>query len=173
MQFGDDVALVRGGDGPRRRTTLDALAARRRDDDPLLVQLRGGTRRDPGAAQELLGQADPAAVADDDLLVVPGLPRGLRADAAVADVDDAVGDRRRLGVVRDDHRRRTRVAREVADRVVDALRVHGVELARRLVGDEEPRPVRQRRAERDALLLSPRQLVGTRVALVREVDALQ
>ena len=161
MELGDNDILARGGDGARRRPFLHALAAGCGDDDPLLVELRRRARRDPRAPQELLRQPDPAAVADDDLLVVPGLPRRLGADAAVAHVDDAVGDRRRLGVVRHDHRRRAGVACKVADHVVDALRVFRIELARRLVGDEEPRPVYERGAQRDALLLSAGELVRT------------
>ncbi len=51
---------------------------------------------------------------------------------------------------------------------VDLRRVRRVELARRLVGDEEPRPVRERGADRDALLLAAGELRRERLALVEQ-----
>jgi hypothetical protein len=45
-----------------------------------------------------------------------------------------------------------------------------VEVARRLVADEERRVVDERARDRDALLLAARELVGERVRLVRETD---
>ena len=56
---------------------------------------------------------------------------------------------------------------------VDLRRVRRVELAGRLVGDEEPRPVRERGAERDALLLAAGELARERVAPVEQADALE
>ena len=95
--------------------------------------------------------ADPAAAVDDGAPV-------LGADAAVADLHDAVGDGGGARIVADEHGRRAELARERADQLVDLRRVRGVELAGRLVGDEELRPVRERRADRDALLLAAREL---------------
>ena len=58
-----------------------------------------------------------------------------------------------------------------------AVRVLGEDVgklpARRLVGEEHTRVVRQRCAERDALLLSARELRGQAVALRGEPDALE
>ena len=48
-----------------------------------------------------------------------------------------------------------------------------VEVARRLVGDEELRAIGQRRAERDALLLSARELGRPGVGAVEQADALE
>ena len=73
----------------------------------------------------------------------------------------------------DEHRRRAGVARERADQRVDLRGVRGVELSGRLVGDEEPRPVRERGADRDALLLPARELARKRVAPVEQADALE
>ena len=73
----------------------------------------------------------------------------------------------------DDERRRAHLAGEAADERVDLRRVRGVELAGRLVGDEEPRPVRERRTDRDALLLAAGELRGQRIAPVEEADALE
>src|SRR5215211_4821613 len=49
----------------------------------------------------------------------------------------------------------------------------GVEVPRGLVADEERRVVDERARDRDALLLSARELVGVRVRLVREADHVQ
>ena len=71
---------------------------------------------------------------------------------------DAVGDRGRARVVADDERRHAFLAGELGEERVDGCGAELVELAGRLVGDQEPRPVRERRAERDALLLAAREL---------------
>ena len=125
---------------------------------------------DPGIAQGLLRNPHPAAAPDHDggALAAP-----LLADAAVADVDHAVGDRGRAGVVADDERSDAFLARELGEERVDGCGAELVELARRLVGDQEPRPVGERRAERDALLLAARQLTGVRVRAVAQADALE
>ena len=48
-----------------------------------------------------------------------------------------------------------------------------VEVARRLVGDQEPRAIGERGAERDALLLSARELRRPGVGAVEQPDALE
>ena len=65
------------------------------------------------------------------------------------------------------------LADELAEHVVDLVGGGGVELAGRLVGEEDPRPVGERRAERDALLLAAGQLGRPTVALLAETDALE
>src|SRR6185295_12949520 len=45
-----------------------------------------------------------------------------------------------------------------------------VELTRRLVGDQQVRAPRERRADRDALLLSARELTGMRIAAALQAD---
>ena len=65
------------------------------------------------------------------------------------------------------------LARELADQRVRRRRVRGVELARRLVRDQQARPVRERGGERDPLLLAARELGRIRVAPVGEADAFE
>ena len=73
----------------------------------------------------------------------------------------------------DDHRRAAVLAHELAEDVVDLVGRRSVELARRLVREEHARAMRERGAERDALLLAARQLGRTPVALRRETDTLE
>ena len=107
------------------------------------------------------------------ITTVSSSPRPLLADSAVADVDDAVGDRRRGGIVADDERGGALLARERGEQVEDGPRAVLVELARRLVGDEQRRRGRERGAERDPLLLAARELAGSRVRAVEEADPLE
>ena len=155
---------------PARRRALLAAAF---DDDDAVVEARRRLRADPGAKQQLLRQAQPAAAADDDRVRLAVGARPLLRDAAVADADDPVGDARRLGVVADDHRRAAVLAHELAENVVHLVGGRGVELAGRLVGEEDARSVGERGAERDALLLAAGELAGSPVALRGEPDALE
>ena len=76
---------------------------------------------------------------------------------AVAHVDDAPRGAREILVVRDDDDRRPIGVQPLEQR--DHLRAGvRVELARRLVGEQERRAVRQRARDRDALLLAAGQL---------------
>ena len=65
------------------------------------------------------------------------------------------------------------LAHELAEHLVDLVGSRGVELAGRLVREEHARPVGERRAERNALLLAARQLARPPVALRAEPDALE
>ena len=58
----------------------------------------------------------------------------------------------------DDHDGAALRARELGDQRVDEPRARGVELACRLVGEQQPRPVGERGADRDALLLAAGEL---------------
>ena len=78
----------------------------------------------------------------------------LVADAPVTDVDDAIGPLRRGRVVADDERRPALLARQLGDQVEHLARGRRVELARRLVGDQELRARGDRGAERNSLLLA-------------------
>ena len=138
-------------------------------------------RRPPGAARSTPSRADtvarstiPAACsASSGIRSQPPRPittaapvaAPLLADAPVADVHDAVGDLRRARVVADDERRHALLARELGQELVDGGGARLVELAGRLVGDQQPRPVRERGAERDPLLLAAGELA--RVARLR------
>ena len=84
--------------GGRRDLRGRLGSAGRRDDDRVALEPCGGTAADPGPAEQLLREPEPAALADDDRLVAARL-RGLLAHAPVADVDDPVGDRARARVV--------------------------------------------------------------------------
>ncbi len=93
--------------------------------------------------------------------------------ASVANADDAVGDARRLRVVADDHRRARVLAHELGERPVHLVGGCRVELAGRFVGEEDAGAVRERRAQRDALLLATGELSRQPVALRREPDTFE
>src|SRR5207244_4703994 len=57
--------------------------------------------------------------------------------------------------------------------LVDECRVRRVELAGRLVGEQQARAVRERRADGDPLLLAARELARPGASLLREPDALE
>src|SRR5581483_4130157 len=178
-QCPDTREHVRGRGGSRHtrvccRGRVDRRGGRARrgaDDDATRHELRGRTLGDPGAEEQVLGQPQPAAAPDDDRVRGGGAGPPLLGDAAVADADDPVGDPRRLRIVADEHRRALVLAHELADERVDLVGRLGVELPRRLVGEEDARLVRECRAERDPLLLTARELRRPPVALVREADA--
>src|SRR6266542_2788162 len=123
----------------------------------------------PGTAQELLGETEPASLADHDRLLADGAS-GLLAHTAVANPDDAVGDRRGLRIVADDDGRTTFGTDQLADRAVDEVRTLRVELSGRLVREEETRSMRERSGDGDALLLPAGELGRSRVALVGVPD---
>ena len=128
-------------------------------------------RRRAERLEQRIGQPHPAGLGDDERAPQPG-PAFLD-HAPVADVDQAVGDRRRRLVVADDERRRPLLARELADQPVDDLRILGIELARRLVGQQQPRTVGEGRAQCDALLLAARERAGMGLEPVAEPDPLE
>jgi hypothetical protein len=74
-------------------------------------------------------------------------------------------------VRRDDHGRAAR--RGVGDQVHDLEREVGVEVAGRLVGEQDVRLVDQRARDRDALLLAARERERALVAAVLQADLLQ
>jgi hypothetical protein len=78
------------------------------------------------------------------------------------------GDHRR--VVRGDQHRDSLGVRQRPHQLHDLLCVDGVELAGRLVGDQQPGPVGQRPRDRHPLLLAAGQLVGALVRMLPEPD---
>src|SRR6266571_8786762 len=108
-------------------------------------------RPDRRAAQQFLRQPEPAAPADDDRLVTDVSSR-LFADAPVADPHDTVGDRRRLGIMADDHGSAMLRADQLADGVVDDACVRRIELAGRLVRKEQAWTMCEGGRDCDALL---------------------
>ena len=174
--------LGRDDDRPGRRSGLGELGRRRdarlrvaggRDDDRAVLEAGDGLRRDPRAQQELLGQPQPAAAADDDRVALVVVTRPLLRDAPVSDAHDPVGDPRRLRVVADDHGRAAMLPHELREHVVHLVGGRAVELAGRLVGEEDLRPVSEGGAERDSLLLAARQLGRVARALLCEADPLE
>ena len=77
---------------------------------------------------------------------------------AVSKLDDAVCDVEEQRVVCRHDRRNALAANELSDDLHDRPRVRGVELACRLVGDQELGPVGERAHDRHALLLPAREL---------------
>ena len=88
-------------------------------------------------------------------------------------MDEPVCDRRSGIVVADDDRGRAALSRELGDQRVDHLGVLGVQLAGRLVGEQEPRAMCEGGAESDSLLLAAGQAPGPLVEPVSETHALQ
>ena len=125
---------------------------------------------DARRAKRLLGDPQPAAGADDRRLQVA---RVLLADATVSNVDDPIRDLRRGGIVTDENRRRAVLRRERREKRQNLACRLLVEIAGRLVGDEEPGPMRDRRAQRDSLLLSARELARQRVGTIGQANSLE
>ena len=69
-----------------------------------------------------------------------------------------------------DHQDRRAAAVDPVEELHDPDGRVGVEVAGRLVADEQRRVVDERARDRDALLLAAGELVGQRVRLVREAD---
>ena len=94
----------------------------------------------------------------------------LVADPAVGDDEDPVGVGRGLRVVGDEDDGLVALDARSPERVEDLGAGRVVEVAGRLVGEEERRPGDERPGDRDPLLLAGRQLVGLVVLLAGEVD---
>src|SRR5829696_8947730 len=92
-------------------------------------------------------------------------------DGAVAQPDDALGARGEREIVRDEHDRRIRFAVDRLQQLDDAGAGVTVEVARRLVGEEDARRVAEGPRDGDALLLAPGELVGKVVRALGEPDA--
>ena len=162
VALGDPAARQRAGGRigraarvRRRRRSGRAASPNRRQDHVALCAAGLGPAADPGLGQQVLGDAQPAAAADHD--------RGLAvlrlvAQPAVADLHRAVGDRRRRRVVGHHDHRAAVLAGELADQLVDRRGAYRVELAARLVGEQQVGAVGQGGADGDALLLAAREL---------------
>ena len=89
-------------------------------------------------------------------------PRSLNIHgyAAVADLNDPVRHLRDAPIVRDDHERRADALVDLTHQVVDGLRRIGVQVARRLICQDDFRLVHQGPGDRRSLLLAPRHFAG-------------
>ena len=92
------------------------------------------------------------------------------ADPPVADDEDAVGVGGRLRIVGDEDDRLAALDARAPERIEDLGAGRVVEVAGRLVGEQEGRPGDERPGDGDALLLAGRQLVGLVVLLAGQVD---
>jgi hypothetical protein len=91
-------------------------------------------------------------------------------DAALGHDDQVIGAiHRDAEVVRDQQQRGAGVGHQPVEVVEDAALDRGVERARRLVGDEQTRPARERDRDQHALALSTGQLVRVLPSLHRRV----
>src|SRR5690606_22265636 len=96
---------------------------------------------------------------------------GVRDDRAVRETDRAPCAPGEVGVVRDEHERRAALAVQLLEQLDDRFAGRRVEVARRLVGEQDSRLVDERAGERDALLLAARKLRRIVVEPVGEPDA--
>ena len=94
--------------------------------------------------------------------------------AAVDDLHDAVDQRQpRAGVVVDDQQRAAAVRDDAGHGGADEGGAVAVQLGRRLVQQEQPRPAGERPGQHQALLLPAGERLGGPVAPVREADRRQ
>lgn len=131
-----------------------------------------GGGADACAAQEILRQAQPPPAAHDDPAPVARAVN-LLGNPPVAYVDHAIDESRGAGIVRHDDGRGAVLERELANEREERVRVVAIELARRLVREQEPGTMRERCADGSALLLAPGQLPRARVRARAEADSLQ
>ena len=96
-----------------------------------------------------------------------------RHEPAVEQLDDPVRDLEHHRVVGRDDRRHALGPDDVPDEQHDPLPGLRVELAGRLVGEQEPRPVRERPGDRHPLLLAARELVRAVLRPLAEADELE
>ena len=85
----------------------------------------------------------------------------------------SVGDLRGVRIVGDHDHGRAVGPRELRDQPAHRVGRRGVELAGRLVGEQQLRTVRERRAQRDALSLASGELRGERIEPVAETGRLK
>src|SRR5690606_2396610 len=95
---------------------------------------------------------------------------GIRDDRAVRETDRAARAAGEGRIVRDQHERRAALAVQLLEQMDDRLARAGVEIAGRLVGEQDARLVDERAGERDPLLLAARKLRGIVIEPVAEAD---
>ena len=128
---------------------------------------------DPRGSEDVFRETQPAAATDHDRVLSTAVHEPLVANPPVADVDDAVRVLGGHGVVADDERGRSMLADELGDEREHLTSARSVELAGRLVGDEETGPVREGGAESDALLLAAGELARVGLGAAAQADAIE
>src|SRR6185369_4832972 len=151
---------------PRAIPTTDSSVRPRR-----ALRLRRASefrpRIETGASESQLGE--PADQRRGVVVLAPAQD-DLVADPAIGDDEDAVGVGRGLRIVGDEHDRLVALDAGPPERVEDLRAGRVVEVAGRLVGEEQGRASDEGAGDRDALLLAGAQLVGAVVLLAGQVD---
>ncbi len=161
------------GGRPSIEVEPDAVPSRCPFEDDGLLAISGPDRRRQRRRGLRQRRRQPALPVADLHRGRPGRADALGDRATVGDVDDTVGHAFDELVVGHDDAGRALGADQVAQHIQDRLGGRRVELARRLVGEQQRRARRERDGERDALLLAARELVAEGVATSREPDPLQ
>ena len=85
-------------------------------------------------------------------------PRGARHRPAITQHQAIVSDCRNIGIVRDQDQRHASIASHLQQQVEHMTPIRAVQIAGRLIGEDQRRIVGQRPSDRNALLLASRQL---------------
>ena len=104
------------------------------------------------------------------IVVLPSAQRNLFKDSAVLHDADAIGVGGSLRIVGDEHDRLVAIRARPPERVEDPGARRVVEVAGRLVGEQDRRPGHERSGDGDALLLARGQLIGPVTLLAAQVD---
>jgi hypothetical protein len=123
---------------------------------------------DASLGQQLSGQPHPSPAAEHERAVAIGA--GVLDQPPVADLHRPVCLVRSGRVVGDDDRRGPVKPHQLREHPADGRRRGPVELAGRLIGEQQPRPVRKRNAQRHALALTAGELRRQRVRAVAQPD---
>src|SRR5260370_28446932 len=168
-------------------------ALRRPDLHMIVVNAHVGAPVEWDAHDGLMRELEPPDTVDEDGLAVrfagqpdhgagaavggAGGKRGVAAycvgaGAAVADGDGAVGDRGDAHIMGDDKNRQPKLTVQLAQQPQNLVRCRRVELAGRLVGEQQRRAIGKRHADRRALLLAARDLMWFLARLARDARPL-
>src|ERR1700716_3020921 len=131
------------------------------NETPSLTPRAVSAKRSLWASRPLIVTRRTVLLADVFHVVDDGLGRRaleLVDDLPVGEEDDAIGIAGGDGVVGDHHERLAPIGDRLAHELEDLSTCLGVEVAGRLVGEDDLRTARERARDGDALLLSARQL---------------
>src|SRR5262245_50085016 len=162
-------AALRVSDAERTPTPRAIPMTVRSERSGRAMTARHARRSMPIGLEADLGQA---ADQRGGRVVEPAAEHDLVADPALADDEDAVGVGRGPRVVGDEDDRLAVLVARLPERVQELAAGGVVEVAGRLVGQEDGRPGHEGAGDGDALLLALRQLVGPMALLVGQLDEL-